>query len=403
MADQHIDRLLSPGHASDFRRGVVPSAFSVVHGAPGRLPAVLLQPEIASFDALAQVYRGPVAFGRGLRNPQVFDSNANAANLRRLGLTVYLRDIAPYAPRADAFLQELENELGIAAGSARLTAFASPHDDGVACHYDAEEVISVQMEGSKTFHIAPMNELRNPYGSQFGPGMAASNDMFAQTREAFPDASRAAFESVSMTPGSVLFLPRGTWHRTEASEDSYSLSIVLRPPSVLDVVQQQLHGLLLQNPAWRAPLYGLRDAHEAKPAALAHVTSLLAALPDQLARLTAQDLVPRTADEQIAAIHPASRFRRIPTSRADTTLRNRIAMSLRVSAWDANWVARTTLETDAPAVLERVIGWLAARTSEFTLGDVERAFPALRAADLRQLTGLLVRAQFLHLVTIASA
>jgi hypothetical protein len=259
------------------------------------------------------------------------------------------------------------------------------------------------MEGSKTFYVAPMTELHHPYGSQFGPGMAASDDMYAQTREAFPDASRASFEAIAMTPGSVLFLPRGTWHRTEASEDSYSLSIVLRPPSMLDTLQQQLHGLLLQDPAWRAPLYGLRDGHESSAAALERAAQLLAALPANLTRLTAANLVPRTIGEQVAAAGPASRFRRIPTSRVDTALRNRIAMSLRVSAWDRDWVARATLDTDAPAVLERVIGWLATRTHEFTFADVERQFPSLRQADLRQLLGLLVHAQFLRLLAFPAA
>jgi hypothetical protein len=397
-AAAHLDRLLSPLLAEGLRRGVVPDKAVAVHGSIERLPDALRQVTLASFAALSRAYRGPVAFGRGLRHPQVFDSNANAANLRELGLTVYLRDIAPCAAGGHAFLRELEAELGIAEGSARLTAFSSPHNDGVACHYDAEEVISVQMEGSKTFHVAPMDEIRHPYGTQFGPGMAASDDLYLQTREAFPDATRATFEAITMTPGSVLFLPRGTWHRSEATEHSYSISIVLRPPSLLDALQQQLHGLLLQDAAWRAPLYGLRDGHVASAAAREFATLLLAALPDGVKRLRASDLTPRTINEQVAAIDQASRLRRIPTSRADTMPRNRIAMALTVSAWDRDWVERTTLDTDAPAVLEPVVGWLATRMHEFSFAEVARRFPSHRPADLRQLIGLLVHAQYLRLL-----
>jgi hypothetical protein len=400
---RHLERLLSSRLVDDFRRGIVPDRAAATHGTLDRLPDVLKQPPLASFAALSSVYRGPVAFGRGLRFPQVFDANANAANLRQLGLTVYLRDIAPCATGGHAFLRELETELGIAQGSARLTAFSSPHDDGVACHYDAEEVISVQMEGSKTFYVAPMDEIPQPYGSQFGPGMAASEDMYAQTRDAFPDASRATFEAITMTPGSVLFLPRGTWHRTEATEDSYSISIVLRPPSLLETLQQQLQGLLLQQPAWRAPLYGSRDGHAGAAATLETAAGLLAALPDNLNRLRATDLMPRSIDERVATINQTSRFRRIRTSRAETRPLNRVAMTLTVSAWDRDWVTRTTLETDAPALLEPVIECLAASESEFSLGDVERAFPSHRSADLRQLLGLLVHAQYLRLLVFPAA
>ena len=403
VVTRHLERLLSPRVAEDFRRGVVPDKAAATHGTLGRLPDVLRQPQLASFAVLSRAYRGPVAFGRGLRFPQVFDASANAANLRQLGLTVYLRDIAPYAAGAYAFLSELEAELGIAQGSARLTAFSSPHDDGVACHYDAEEVISVQMEGSKTFCVAPMDEIPQPYGSQFGPGMAASEDMYAQTRQAFPDASRATFEAIRMTPGSVLFLPRGTWHRTEATEDSYSISIVLRPLSLLETLQQQLQGLLLQQPAWRAPLYGSRLDHGGFAATHETAAQLLAALPDSLKRLSASDLMPRSIDERVASIDQTSRFRRIPTSRAQTMPLSRIAMTLTVSAWDRDWVTRTTLETDAPALLEPVIGWLAASESEFNLKDVEREFPSHRSADIRQLLGLLVHAQYLCLLDFPAA
>jgi Cupin superfamily protein len=407
MADavviRHLERLLSPRLVEDFRRGVVPDKAAATHDTLERLPEVLRQPQLASFAALSRAYRGPVAFGRGLRFPQVFDAGANAANLRQLGLTVYLRDIAPYAAGGHTFLRELETELGIAQGSARLTAFSSPHDDGVACHYDAEEVISVQMEGSKTFYVAPMAEIPQPYGSQFGPRMAASEDMYAQTREAFPDASRATFDAIRMTPGSVLFLPRGTWHRTEATEDSYSISIVLRPPTLLETLQQQLQGLLLQESAWRAPLYGSRDAHAGSAATRETAARLLAELPDSLACLRATDLMPRSIDERVASIDQTSRFRRIPTSRAETKPLSRIAMKLTVSAWDSDWVTRTTLETDAPALLEPVIRWLAASESEFSLKNVEREFPSHRSADLCQLLGLLVHAQYLRFLDFPAA
>lgn len=403
LATRHLDRLLSPELADSFRRGIVPADAAATHGMLDRLPEVLRQPQLANFGALSRAYRGPIAFGRGLRFPQVFDANANASNLRQSGLTVYLRDIAPYAVGGHAFLRELETELGIAQGSARLTAFSSPYDDGVACHYDAEEVISIQMEGSKTFHVARMGEIPQPYGSQFGPGMAASDDMYAQTREAFPDASRVAFDAVPMTPGSVIFLPRGTWHKTEATEDSYSISIVLRPPTLLDTLQQQLNGLLLQHAGWRAPLYGSRDDHAGATAAHDAAAQMLAALPDSLSRLRALDLMPRSTEERAAAIDQSSRFRRIPTSRVQTAPRNRIAMGLTVTAWDRDWVTRTTLETDAPASLERVIRWLDERNSEFTFTEVEREFPSVRSVDLRQLLGLLARAQYLRLLDFPAA
>jgi len=37
-----------------------------------------------------------------------------------------------------------------------------------------------------------------------------------------------------MKPGSVLFMPRGTWHYTEAGEGSLSVSIIVRTPAAFE-------------------------------------------------------------------------------------------------------------------------------------------------------------------------
>ena len=63
-----------------------------------------------------------------------------------------------------------------------------------------------------------------------------------------------------MAPGSVLFLPRGTWHYTQAGEPSLSISIVLDPPAALRCLLDQLRlrarplGSLGSRPAGLFPL-----------------------------------------------------------------------------------------------------------------------------------------------------
>ncbi|KAF1045900.1 JmjC domain-containing protein [Xylophilus sp.] len=372
-----------------------------VHGGAARLPAVLRQPVLASFDALAQRYRGPLSFGRGLRDPQTFDSHASPARLARLGLTVYLRDIAPAVPGAHAFLQALEAELGIGEGTARLTAFASPGDEGVSLHYDAEEVISVQLAGRKTFHVAPMEEIAAPYGAQFGPGMAAVEDLYEQLGDRLPDPARARFETVEMAPGSVLWLPRGTWHRTEArGTDSFSLTIALRPQTALDALLAQLEPLLRAEVRWRRPLYGLRPASPGRADALAPLHGLLSTLPATLARLPADALAPRTEPERIAAIGPASRFARVPTSRLEVGPAAPGRALLVLHAWDRDWVERETLRTEIPAAVAPLARHLAAREGAFAARALHAEFAALPAAHVRQLLQLLVRSHFLRLLAL---
>jgi len=43
-------------------------------------------------------------------------------------------------------------------------------------------------------------------------------------------ADSAEFIAVDLKAGSALFMPRGTWHRTETSAFSMSLNIIIRHP-----------------------------------------------------------------------------------------------------------------------------------------------------------------------------
>jgi ribosomal protein L16 Arg81 hydroxylase len=91
---------------------------------------------------------------------------------------------------------------------------------------------------------------------QFNPGDVTYDDRYPQSTDGFPDPEVSAFECIVMKPGSVLFMPRGTWHRTETLGLSLSVSIILRPPSALESVLDALRARLLQDPAWRKPLHG---------------------------------------------------------------------------------------------------------------------------------------------------
>jgi ribosomal protein L16 Arg81 hydroxylase len=141
------------------------------------------------------------------------------AHLYEMGLSVYLPDIAPSVPGAEELLRQLESELGLAEGCARMTVWASPKGDGAPTHFDGEDVFSIQLAGSKRFEVAPMTDYAYPVGAQYGPGAAPYDEMYAQVREGFPDANGVAFEAVDMQPGSVLFVPRGTCKRTEAAQE----------------------------------------------------------------------------------------------------------------------------------------------------------------------------------------
>ncbi|WP_447650502.1 JmjC domain-containing protein [Pseudomonas abietaniphila] len=365
-----------------------PSMVRVDHGDLQRLPDLFRHPVISDLEQLADRYRGRLSFGRGLRSPKTFDSHANAASLLQLGLTVFFQDVAGSVPGSAAFLRQLENELGVTPGSARLSAFASPGDDGVSCHYDAEEVISIQLLGHKTFHVAPMTQIENPYGAQFGPDMVAVENLYEQAREGFPAPDDAAFVTHDMAPGSVLYLPRGTWHRTEAREPSLSLSIVIRPPVLADALLGWLKPWLLGDSRWRAPVYGERAAHEKA------LKPLLAELAQRLSEGAETPILSWNAGPSVEN----SELLNVPSSRISwqTTASSRARIEVR--ALDQDWRERVTLDTEIPVALLPALAWINQRPTAFNLRQLGEQSAQITPGDLRQLLELLVKAHALRLL-----
>lgn len=363
-----------------------PSAIQIQHGPLNRLPALFLHPLLQQTALLTDVYRGPLSFGRGLRSPQTFDTRANAASLLQLGLTVFMQDVAPVLSGAPQFLRDLERELGVASGSARLSAFASAGDDGVSCHYDAEEVISIQLLGRKTFHVAPMSEIPLPYGAQFGPDMVAVENLYEQARDGFPDPAQVTFESFELHPGSVLFLPRGTWHRTEAQESSLSLSIVVRPPVLAEALLGWLQPWLLGDSRWRLPLYGPVNSHQGA------LKPLLRELAARLEQGAEQPILNWSATPPIEN----SELLRVQGSRLDVSVVSQHRLRLRVSALDQNWRSRITFDSEIPATLRPVIEWIQLRKTAFSLQTLAQELPHPMQGDNRQLVEVLVKANALR-------
>lgn len=362
-----------------------PSTVRVSHGALARLPTLFQHPLLHSLDALADHYRGPLSFGRGLRSPQTFDSRANAASLLQLGLTVFLQDVAATLPGAVPWLRELERELGVTTGSARLSAFASAGDDGVSCHYDAEEVISIQLLGCKTFYTAPMTQIDRPYGAQFGPAMVAVENLYEQARDGFPDSRGVAFAAHEMRPGSVLYLPRGTWHYSEARQASLSLSIVIRPPVLADALLGWLQPWLLGDARWRQPIY--HAAAQASP---------LQALLDELAVRLSDNVAPSILAWSSAPPVESTALLRVPGSRLVVSSLAQARAHLQISALDQDWRPRVTFDSEIPGAMAAAVTWLQARDTAFELADLCRHLPGVAPGDLRQLLALLLKANALR-------
>ena len=392
-----VAALLSPVSPQDFFAANWPSQPLEVHGQVARLPATLRDPAFASAGTLAQRYGGRLRFTHGGSDQMVTASDANAAALLDMGLTVQFVDLDGCVSGVRAFCREIETELGLHEGAVSMSAFAASRDNGLPCHYDAAELLSVQLVGGKRFHYARMREVSSPCGSQFAPNTEGFDDLYPQATAGFPDPHGADFAAADMLPGSVLFLPRGYWHYTSASESSLSVSIAINAPPVMRSLLDQLRCLLLQDERWRRPLYGSGDRDEARR----RVEALLATLPQITARLSPDDIIdaPARAGWRLSHVEARTRFVRTPHGRVELgAATSNGKMSLRFIAGQRPFLSRHVGALEITAATEPLLRWLEERSGAFTFAECADAHPDVPAATLKEVLRLCTQAEFLRVL-----
>lgn len=379
-----LQALFGANAVEEFLSDCWPDGIYVANGAKDRLPAALLDEDLNEFQALSHRYKGVVSFfGDGRSGHMVPVEGIDAAAPYHCGLSVYLSDISPYFPDVERMTRELELELGVNEGCARAGVFASPSSGGISCHYDNVDVFCIQLRGTKRFELAPVKEIRYPWGSQFVRDSRPIDDLYPQATEGFPDSESAEFQAVEMKPGTVLYMPKGTWHRTEAGDDSISVNIGLSVPTAADCVLEQLRLLMLQDPEWRRSLYGAWGTGAMKEDAIARIAGLMAKLPELASLL----------DAELATMPNMSEMRRISRMDADSRVQHTPHTTLKIgdppagtdeedsilaSVETADRGARTiTSEIEMPSRCAPVLRWIDEQRGSFRISDVVEKFPEL--------------------------
>ncbi len=398
--------LLSQNSADEFFTQYWPHKPFTANGNPARFPAVLRAPELASTQALARCYRGNLRFTHGHKCDQMIQiDRVDAAILIEMGLTLQFENIVPYVPGAADFLRGLESELGLNEASLMMSAFASPHQDGLGCHYDAQDLISIQLQGTKRFHYAQVREIAMPYGTQYVSGGRPHDELYAQAQNGFPNSKGVKFETAEMKPGSVLFLPRGTWHYTEAGEPSLSISIMINPPTLLDCALEQLRWLLLQDSAWREPLYGATTNGARHESLHARTQRLLERLPQLVACLSPEDVMqaPIPVAKRLDRISENTRFQTIPDAvlvvEANKSPRGLAVVNIQLGHTESSARLSATLEITADILA--VIRWIEKQRKSFTATEVQAAFSKVPFDELKKVLASLTRAQFIKMFWFA--
>ena len=214
----------------------------------------------------------------------VFPINAtNATQFQAIGATLYFVNV-PLPAVTDA----LADFLGAPRRKVLASLFYTPAGGGAVPHFDKNENFTIQLTGAKRWRVGETPMVPATPDS-YTLGSAAIMPALAPLLE---KAQRPAERTVDLTPGTLLYVPRGTVHHTGAGEPSWSLNLSYSPAAWLNLLQVGLTQRLAASPRWRGIVTGVGG----DPAAQA-----VNPLPELLAELRALLDDPNEAEALIRA------------------------------------------------------------------------------------------------------
>lgn len=204
------------------------------------------------------------------------------------GKTVCATSIEQGDPRLAAFLSSIRKHFAVA-GNFLFNCYLSPDGAGFDLHLDDHPVCVLQIEGRKRWWYSPEPAMPAVLSNISFPKDRTSMQLpwVSVTRPREQDLSE-----VVLSPGDVLYLPKGSWHRAQAIGGSLALTMAMKSLSALELVQYAL-GPKLNNIDFRSALpgYWSEDAAKGIPTELeAAFETALHSLRQMLGSLTTSEL-----------------------------------------------------------------------------------------------------------------
>lgn len=283
-----LTSLVHPHAASEVIASLARNQPYVLHGAHDVTATLSRIPFLASLDALLGAWPAQVS----VHLPDVADEassvSASPHDARKMfaaGMSLLFDEVQLHAPALLPWLDALRGALGVSTlTQQRCLVYATPAGKGTAAHFDHNVNFVLQLSGDKTWWLAPNAHVQRPM-SRHTMGLPVDPELSSYARLPMPDTLPAERTEVRLTAGSLLVVPRGTWHATHATTDALSLNFTFTPPTWIDLFSAALRGRLALSAAWR---------QSAEPLEFARFDELLRELAADAAHWNATDILSAT-------------------------------------------------------------------------------------------------------------
>lgn len=234
----------------------------VVHGLNESVAELKSLPFLASLEALLNMWPKDIQ----AHLPDVRDeassidtTSKDAQKLFDNGMGLLFNHAQTISPELERWLHELRLDLGLSALTiARCLMYATPANAGTAPHFDQNINFVLQVSGEKNWWIAPNIEVSNPM-TRHTIGLPTDPELESYAEEPMPEKKPDNGKLFELKAGSLLFVPRGSWHWTQAESDALSLNFTFTAPTWIDLFTAALRGRLAQSSEWRETANGVSD------------------------------------------------------------------------------------------------------------------------------------------------
>lgn len=243
--------------------------------------------------------------GGAYRSATISTTAAHAAY--ESGVTLYLHRLRISA--VAKWQQRLARELGHAPTLVTCSLFAAKRGAGTRCHFDSLENFTVQLQGRKTWHIAPNDHVALPLQNWI-TGTEVPQELALYAAARLPRDMPQPAATVMLRPGDVLYVPRGHWHSADATQDSLSLFLGFAANPAVDVVLAAIRARLLKEAAWRRNFIDGGANRSWRNHSLRQVTELLHGLESSIAGLDPEEVIAAPARTKVTPRRVRSAARR---------------------------------------------------------------------------------------------
>lgn len=234
----------------------------VIHHNESDLRVLRDLPQLASLEALIQRWPGKVSAHLPDARDEVSSIEVepkDAMKLFKNGMGLLFNEANNFCPTLQEWVQGVRRDLGLSQLTyARCLLYATPDGKGTATHFDQNINLVVQIHGTKKWTLAPNHTVINPT-VRHTLGQKIDEELQSYVQEEMPEKMPEESVTFELKPGSLLFVPRGVWHATEAEGDALALNFTFSPPTWADLFLHALKGRLNSVPQWRETAMGVSD------------------------------------------------------------------------------------------------------------------------------------------------